>query len=435
MTRVRAAVATLAVLLCAAAVEARQRPTGHVSVFGDYLPNREDTTELRVRLFAEEKLEPNPRVRITLSGFAEGLLARRPVGPEPDHTGRVTDAIARVHDAHVGLTWRKLDLLLGSARVVWGRLDELQPTDVINPLDVSRFFFEGRSEARLPVAMVRGRIAFSEDVAIEGVYVPFFRRGRFDQLDEPTSPFNLAAASAQSPVACLALGCPVISRGERQTPAFTAENAQGGARFSATTRRVDWSVSAYRGFEPFGLFVAVPVTGDEIRISETYPRFTMVGGDFETASGSWGFRGEAAFFAEDSFQSPSFGHVSGRSVDAGVGLDRRAGDYTVGATVLVHSESYDEPVASGATASDGRTDVSLMASTARTFGRERYRLRGFAVYNASESSGFLRGIAVVTLKDNVALEGSLGWFIGSGRDLIGRFSSDDFGYVRLKYYF
>ena len=34
-TRVRAAVATLAVLLCAAAVAARQRPTGHVSVFGD----------------------------------------------------------------------------------------------------------------------------------------------------------------------------------------------------------------------------------------------------------------------------------------------------------------------------------------------------------------------------------------------------------------
>ena len=44
----------------------------------------------------------------------------------------------------------------GFTRVVWGRLDEIQPTDVINPLDVSRFFFEGRAEARLPVALVRG---------------------------------------------------------------------------------------------------------------------------------------------------------------------------------------------------------------------------------------------------------------------------------------
>lgn len=33
------------------------------------------------------------------------------------------------------------------------------------------------------------------------------------------------------------------------------------------------------------------------------------------------------------------------------------------------------------------------------------------------------------------LEGSLGWFISSGRDLVGRFSDDDFAYARLKYYF
>ena len=418
MTRVRVVTAaTLVGVLWAGVVEARQRPSGHVSAFADYFPNREGTTELRVRLFAEEKLEPDPRIRITLSGFAEGLLAKRPTDPEPDATGRVTDAIARVHDAHVELAWRKLDLLVGNARIVWGRLDELQPTDVINPLDVSRFFFEGRSEARLPVVLFRARVALSEDAVIEGVYVPFFRRGRFDQLDEPTSPFNIAAAS------------------DRQSPPLTAENAQGGLRFSATSGRVDWSVAAYRGLEPFGVFVASPVSGAQITISEIYPRFTMIGGDFETVSGPWGFRGEAAVFTEDSFQSRSLQRIGGRSIDAGVGLDRRAGDYTIGATMLVHSETYDTPLVSEAGISDGRTDVSLIASTDRTFARERYRLRGFAVYNASESSGFLRGIGSVTLKDNLALEGSAGWFIGSGRDVIGRFSSDDFGYVRLKYYF
>ena len=435
MTRVGVAMTVLGVLLWVGVVEARQMPTGHISAFGAYFPNREDTTELRVRFFVEEKLEPSPSVRFTLSGFAEGLLARRAIGPGPDRTGRVTDAIARVHDAQVELTWGKLDLLLGSARVVWGRLDELQPTDVINPLDVSRFFFDGRSDARLPVVLARARVELSEAAAIEGVYVPFFRRGRFDQLDEPSSPFNLAVSSAQDPVVCLAIGCPVITRGERETPPRTAGNAQGGVRFSATTKRVDWSVSAYRGFEPFGLFVAAPVSDAEIRISEIYPRFTMIGGDFETVSGAWGFRGEAAIFTEDSFQASSFERVSGSSIDAGAGLDRRAGDYTIGATVLVHSESYDTPVASGATFTGGRTDVSLIVSTDRTFARERYRLRGFGVYNASESSGFLRGIGDVSLKDNVALEGSVGWFIGSGRDTIGRFASDDFGYLRLKYYF
>ena len=80
-------------------------------------------------------------------------------------------------------------------------------------------------------------------MTFEGIYVPAFRRGRFDQLDEPSSPFNLAA------------GVAVI----RDEPAFTFENAQGGIRISSTAARVDWSVSAYRGFEPFGFFTAVPV--------------------------------------------------------------------------------------------------------------------------------------------------------------------------------
>jgi hypothetical protein len=150
---------------------------------------------------------------------------------------------------------------------------------------------------------------------------------------------------------------------------------------------------------------------------------------------AWGLRGEAAVFTEDSFQSLSLQRIGGRSIDAGAGLNRRAGDYTIGATVLIHSEWYDRPLASEEGLIDGRTDVSLIASTDRTFARERYRLRGFAVYNASESSGFLRGIGVVSLEDNLALEGSAGWFIGSGRDAVGRFSSDDFVYLRLKYYF
>ena len=50
-----------------------------------------------------------------------------------------------------------------------------------------------RSEARLPVGLVRVRAFLPKASTIEGVVVPVFRAGRFDQLDEPSSPFNLAA--------------------------------------------------------------------------------------------------------------------------------------------------------------------------------------------------------------------------------------------------
>ncbi len=427
-----------------------QTPTGSVSLFGDYFPNQRDAAELRARLFVEEKVEPSPRLRLTISGFAEGLLSRRPAPGSNTGLQSVNDGIVRVQDANLAVLGSRVDLLAGYARIAWGKLDEIQPTDVINPLDVSRFFFEGRSEARLPMLLARARVHVTERVTLEGVYLPDFRRGRFDQLDEPTSPFNLPVSAAEDPVVCLAIGCPTaaIPVSER-APAFTVKNAQGGARASVTTGRVDWSVSAFRGFESFGLYTLEGVQtippvlppfrpADPPTVAVVYPRFTMIGADFEAVRGKWGLRGEAAAFVDDNFQSPDLRVVAGRSFDGGVGVDRRAGDYTLSGTVLVHSETYDSPLAAagvGRDAIDGRTDVSLVVSADRTFTRERYRLRGFGVYNATEASGFLRGIAMASLRDNVALEASLGWFAGAGRDLVGRFSDSDFAYVRFKYFF
>jgi hypothetical protein len=347
-----------------------------------------------------------------------------------------------VQDANIEFLGSRVDVLAGYARITWGRLDEIQPTDVINPLDVSKFFFEGRSEARLPMLLGRVRFHLSEDVNVDGIYLPDFRRGRFDQLDEPTSPFNLPLDVARDPVACLAIGCPspgTIGISDR-APAFTFDNAQGGARVSVTSGRVDWSVSVFRGFETFGLYTletADPSGPAAPTVAAEYPRFTMIGGDFEAVRGKWGMRGEVAAFVADNFQSADLRVITGRSFDGGFGIDRRAGDYTLSGTVLVHSESYDEPltVSQAAGLRSGRTDVSLIVSADRAFARERYRFRGFAVYNASEGSAFVRGIFMASLRDNLGLEGSVGLFAGQGLDLVGRFADSDFAYLRVKYYF
>jgi len=384
------------------------QPTGHLSFFFDHLPNR-DATELRGRAFVEEKADAGEHVRIAASGFVEGLVA--------DRSGRVTDLVAEPQDLSVDLRSRRLDVTVGFTRIVWGRLDELQPTDVVNPLDSSRFFFEGRSEARLAVPLVRARLYAGEHASLEGIYVPFFRRGRFDRLDEPTSPFNLAPS------------VPLVE----QTPARTFGNAQGGARFNATTGRVDWSVSAYRGFRPFGLYT-LPSGGDILALSipvHLYPRFTMIGGDLESVAGEWGFRAEVAAFVDDTFQVPNaFATRDGQSIDAGAGVDRKAGDYRISGSVILHRERYTDVLPGTDT---GRTDTSIVLSADRTFAREKYQGRLFGVYNPSASTAFVRGIAIAKLRDDVAVEGSIGWFDGSGVDTIGRFGDRDFGYVRVKY--
>jgi hypothetical protein len=425
---------SLPLVLFAATAAAQTRPSGDVTIAADYLPNRDRTAELRARVFAEQVLDPTPRTFFTLSGFAEGLLARRGVEQRPGRTD-VSTAILRVQEASARFTAERFDLLAGFSHVVWGRLDEVQPTDVVNPLDVSRFFFEGRNEARLPVGLIRARVFLSEATTIEGIYVPFHRRGRFDQLDEPTSPFNIEPGFAPAPVACLAIGCPSVLpiAIERREPPAAFQNAQGGARFSATTGRLDWSVSAYRGFEPFG-FGASPQAA-VVPLHIVYPRFTMIGGDFETVRGPWGLRGEVAAFVDDNFQQAVPGVAGGSSIDAGIGLDRKAGDYRISGSVLAHRESYDEPIVRTDGPQRTRSEVSLIVSADRSFAAERFQVRTFGVYNATGSSAFLRGIATAKLRDNISLEGSAGWFAGDGGTVIGRFGDSDFGYVRVKYYF
>lgn len=385
-------------LIAASLLAQAPPPSGFVAAVLDHVPHRE-ATELRARVFAEEKADAGRHIRVAISGFVEGLLA--------DRQGTVTDAIVEPQEVTLTVRGTRAELTAGLGRVVWGRLDELQPTDVVNPLDVSRFFFEGRSEARLAVPLVRGRVFAGDKASVEAVYVPFVRRARFDRLDEPTSPFNIAP------------NAPIDDR----VPARIAANAQGGARVNVTTGRVDWSVSAYDGFRPFGLYAVTP----QGTLERTYARFTMLGADVETARGAWTARGEVAVFPRDGFQPTGSPAVfDGHSFDAGGGIDRKAGDYRVSGDVLVHREAHE---------GGSRTDVSIIASADREFARQKYEGRLFAVYNPGSASGFLRGIAVANVRDNVKLEGSIGWFAGSGDDTISRFGDSDFAYLRVRYFF
>lgn len=402
--------------LAAAPASAQPRLDGYATLMLDQLPSVEPfATELRARIFGALAVRTSSLVELTVSGYADGLAA--------DRGSSVHDAILKPQDALIALTFDRANVEVGLGRVVWGRLDELQPGDVVNPLDVSRFFFEGRGDARLPVGLVRARWFIREGAVLEGVYVPFFRRGRFDQLDEPTSPFNLRPAGVES-----------------REPAKTLENGQGGVRFSGTVRRLDYALAAYRGFRPFGAIGAEP-DGARLRLVERFPRFTMVSGDFESVRGPWAFRGEADVFGEDEDPRPdAIGGSPGVSWDAGFAIDRKTGAYRLSGTVLVSrvrlkpettNNGENVSVASGFS----RTTTNLVFGADRSFAQERYTTRVFGVVNVTDGSAFLRNITTMTLRDNLALEGSIGWFFDESADAIGRFADRDFLYARLKMYF
>jgi hypothetical protein len=418
---------------------------GHLSLSGDILPVM-DVSELRPQVMVDARGALAPaRFRYRVQGILEALVRFRPASARqvPERDTRVTGAIARVRDAWIETAGGRADVRAGYGRVVWGRLDEIQPSDVINPLDASRFLLDGRSEARLPVTFVRGRFFAREDLTIEGVFAPIFERGRFDELEESTSPFNLLRAIDLAVLPGAVAGASsFVPEVRRIEPDRTSSNVSGGARVSTTIGRLDVAGAVYRGFESFGLVtlegaaapqLTAPV---ELTLVEQYPRFTMIAGDFETVRGDWAIRGEAAVFVDKQLQSVRGTRaLDGLALDAGVGFDRRSGDYRVFGSVIVHGEW--STAGSGSTTPTephiSRTHVNLVASLERPFARDRYFVRGFAVVNPGDGAGFVRALFVWKVRDDVTVEGSAAAFLGTSDDTLGRFQDRDFVLMRLRY--
>jgi len=426
---------TLAILIAMPVVAAAQTPAtkiaigGEVSVTGLAMPNQPEagsTREFRTRARIEVTADPSPWLRLKLEGTVDGLLA--------DRQGRVEDLVARAREVWVEARGARADLRVGYGRLIWGRLDEIMPSDVINPIDTSRYFLEGRAEARLPVAFTRGRLFLSDATTLEAIVSLPGRRGRFDELDEPTSPFNLTRDLVFAAVP---------GQIRRIEPENSWDNLQVGGRASTTLGRVDASVSAYRGFESFGTLSLEPGFSSEQpsfspavttlvvgELVERYSKFTMVATDAEAVVGPWAIRGEVAYFP-DRQVTGTFGSLDGRALDAGIGVDRSAGDYRVFTSVVWHRDWTSE----GPTLVNN--DLSVIGSIERRFSRDRYLVRVFGVANPVDESGFLRGLAAWSMRDNVALEASAGLLFGSASstDTLSRFRDRDFAFARVRWFF
>ena len=396
---------------------------GAISTLAAVYPNQEDTRELRARASVDLTADPASWLRLRFEGLAEGLVA--------DRTGRVNKGIAAVRDAWAELRLKDVEVRAGYGRLVWGRLDEVMPSDVINPIDTGRFFLDGRADARLPVAFLRSRMFLPSEASIEAVVALPGRRGRFDSLDEPTSPFNLLKDLV------LPAQVPGGVRIRREEPPASWRNLQGGLRVSGTAGRMDMSLSAWRGFESFGIVsfepVAFPTEPGPIplivgTLVERYPRFTMIAADAELVRGGWAIRSEVAGFIDKTLNGPQ-GPANGKAIDAGVGVDRAAGDYHLFGSLVWHREWFTSPL------SGSKEHLNVIASVDRRFSRERYLARVFGVFNPDDRSGFVRGLASWSVRDNVMLEASGGMFLGEGTDTISRFNDRDFFFLRARYSF
>jgi hypothetical protein len=198
-------------------------------------------------------------------------------------------------EAYATLFFDKADFKVGRQIFSWGKADGFNPTDVLAPRDFTDPLLT--DDTRLGILAAKlGVRAFGMD--LEAVASPGFQPGLLPQansrwMPEPDLP----------PVPGLRL--------RMNAPALPDEDiteTQLAGRLSASIGGWDISLMHAYARNPVPTFrreLFMSPDSIVLAVSPEYRRRRVFGGDFSTALGSYGLRGEAAYFVEDEDASVS----------------------------------------------------------------------------------------------------------------------------------
>jgi hypothetical protein len=380
---------------------------GYMETAGAYFPNKEDIFESRTRILLEEKAELTDCFMLYLSSRIDGLLSNR--------DAEKNELLVKINDMYFDFYISKIEIKFGYSKVFWGKLDQLSPTDIINPLDVSRLFMTSeRKEAKLPVALFMMSSFLGKTSSCDFILVPLYKKGVYDELNEQSSPFYI-----------IDFPLPI----EEHLPSKSVKNIEYGLRFSSTCQEVDYSLYYFKGFQDFSSYrleQQEPLTKIEAR----YFKSDMFGYDFEFVVKRWGIRGEGAFFNDIYFQKKAeLDYTKGASFINGLGVDRGFGDNYLNIGVLYKKIFVEEII------EDEEDEVTITANVERNFSYETKKLSCFLIYNIFSRSLFINGILSINMLKNLWLDITTGIFNGKGHDSMSKFTDNDFFLIKGRYYF
>jgi len=244
----------------------------------------------------------------------EARLSGRLDGYRQTGSPNITDLDLDYDESYLRYRSESLRVTLGAQKVIWGRIDEIPPTDRLSTPDLTRFILDDLADRRRARLMVRSEY-FSGDNKFDLFILPVFRKAKLPDSDSIWYPLDLRRGKIL---------------GLETSPAFAAvmatakiiedtPNSDGGIgfRFSRTEENFDYAVTLQRGRRTIPYFV---YDGLANTFTTIYPRSNSVGFDlgFEYAGYVWRFETAAQDVVPVTKADLSYTEVVGATWAAGM---------------------------------------------------------------------------------------------------------------------
>jgi len=215
-----------------------------------------------------------------------------------------------LREGYVNIYQGNFDIRVGQQIVVWGRADGVNPINNITPRNVL-IFSTDEDDRRLSNFLFRIHYNFNP-FRLEGIYVPVYRSSVL-----PTFLFPLED---------------YVEIGEQDNPDASLSNGSFALKLDMTLSAFEGSLSYFKGFMPMpGISIQSISTenGLSVMVANKPYKMEVIGFDFASSLGSYGFRGEVAYRnPTDDYALDENVHIPNPDVQYILGMDKSIGDFS-----------------------------------------------------------------------------------------------------------
>ncbi len=214
----------------------------------------------------------------------------------------------KLREAYIDWKGEMLALRIGRQVVSWGKADDIQITDVLNPRDETNVVAADYSESKLGVDAVRLSL-LTEKTQVDAYWIPFFTPSILPLAKE--NPLH----SRIFPEEVDGVGINYPEKyDDFELPEKRLSKSELALRASSYTSVADLSLYGFYGWDDlplirynpnivFGDGEDMPATSYTIDVTGEYKRMYMIGADAAIPAGDFVFRLEGAYFPKRHFQT------------------------------------------------------------------------------------------------------------------------------------